>query len=158
MCVCEHLDFLPPKIALLSAGGLVLSLKTIKKQKKERASPVVRNYAPMWFVAPTPPVSTVLSLRQKRKGCPFYIPSGQRQFIIMFTSHDGASSTLGLFIRYAVLEDTHPSSRAKSSAVKGRGVVPYIVYVPLINMCITPRSCRSGLHGFQKVKGTESVQ
>ena len=28
-CVCEHLDFLPPKIALLSAGGLVLSLKTI---------------------------------------------------------------------------------------------------------------------------------
>lgn len=37
MCVCEHLDFLPPKIALLSAGGLVLSLKTIKKAKKRES-------------------------------------------------------------------------------------------------------------------------
>lgn len=35
MCVCEHLDFLPLKIALLSAGGLVLSLKTIRERERE---------------------------------------------------------------------------------------------------------------------------
>jgi len=77
---------LPPKIALLSAGGLVLSLKT----KGGRESISSRAQLCPYVIDSTYPVSWRCPLAEikKRKGCPFFILAGHEPNYISFTSFD----------------------------------------------------------------------